>query len=59
MKSRTLGNIAVVYYPDEKDMKVNVQNVTCHELVHACSAHPRLPAGTGLYGTWKKNAQVF
>jgi hypothetical protein len=28
---------------EEKDMKVNVQHVTCHELVHACSAHLRLP----------------
>jgi hypothetical protein len=26
----------------EKDMKVNVQHVTCHELVHACSAHLKL-----------------
>ncbi len=26
-----------------KDMAVNVQHVTCHELVHACSAHLRLP----------------
>ena len=24
-------------------MRVNVQHVTCHELVHACSAHLRLP----------------
>jgi len=31
-----------VFVP-EKDMKVNVQHVTCHELVHACSAHLRLP----------------
>jgi hypothetical protein len=29
---------------EEKDMRVNVQNVTCHELIHACSAHLRLPA---------------
>jgi hypothetical protein len=30
-------------FVQEKDMKVNVQHVTCHELVHACSAHLRLP----------------
>jgi len=30
-------------FVEEKDMKVNVQHVTCHELVHACSAHLRLP----------------
>jgi len=31
-------------YVEEKDMNVNIQRVTCHELVHACSAHLRLPA---------------
>jgi hypothetical protein len=30
-------------FVEEKDMQVNVQHVTCHELVHACSAHLRLP----------------
>jgi hypothetical protein len=30
-------------FVEEKDMKVNVQHVTCHELVHACSAHLKLP----------------
>jgi hypothetical protein len=30
-------------YVEEKDMALNVQHVTCHELVHACSAHLRLP----------------
>jgi hypothetical protein len=28
----------------EQDLNVNIQNVTCHELVHACSAPLRLPA---------------
>jgi hypothetical protein len=28
----------------EPDMNLNVQQVTCHELVHACSAHLQLPA---------------
>jgi hypothetical protein len=35
--------IGVRMFVEEKDMKVNVQNVTCHELVHACSADLRLP----------------
>jgi len=30
-------------FVEEQDMKVNVQHVTCHELVHACSAHLKLP----------------
>jgi hypothetical protein len=30
-------------FVEEKDVKVNVQHVTCHELVHACSAHLKLP----------------
>jgi hypothetical protein len=30
-------------FVEEKDMQVNVQHVTCHELVHACSAHLKLP----------------
>jgi len=30
-------------FVEEKDVKANVQHVTCHELVHACSAHLRLP----------------
>ena len=37
-------SIGVRMFADEKDMRVNVQSVTCHELVHACSAHLRLPA---------------
>lgn len=36
-------SIGVRMFVEEKDMKVNVQNVTCHELVHACSAHLKLP----------------
>lgn len=37
-------SISVRMFEEEKDMRVNVQHVTCHELVHACSAHLRLPA---------------
>ena len=37
-------SIGVRMFEEEKDMRVNVQHVTCHELVHACSAHLRLPA---------------
>ena len=36
-------SIKVRMFVEEKDMKVNMQHVTCHELVHACSAHLRLP----------------
>jgi hypothetical protein len=36
-------SIGVRMFVEEKDMEVNVQRVTCHELVHACSAHLRLP----------------
>ena len=36
-------SIGVRMFVEEKDMKVNVQHVTCHELTHACSAHLRLP----------------
>jgi hypothetical protein len=31
-------------FVEEKDMNMNIRYVTCHELVHACSAHLRLPA---------------
>lgn len=34
-------NIGARMFVEEKDMKVNVQHVTCHKLVHACSAHLR------------------
>jgi hypothetical protein len=30
-------------FVEEDDAQVKVQHVTCHELVHACSAHLRLP----------------
>jgi hypothetical protein len=36
-------SIGVRMFVEETDMQVNVQHVTCHELVHACSAHLRLP----------------
>ncbi len=36
-------SIGVRMYAEEKDMRVNVRHVTCHELVHACSAHLQLP----------------
>jgi hypothetical protein len=36
-------SIGVRMFVEEKDMRVNVQHVTCHELTHACSAHLRLP----------------
>ena len=36
-------SIGVRIFVEEDDAKVNVQHVTCHELVHACSAHLRLP----------------
>jgi hypothetical protein len=37
-------SIGVRMFVEEKDMRVNVQHVTCHELTHACSAHLKLPA---------------
>lgn len=36
-------SIGVRMFVEEKDMKVSVQHVTCHELVHACSAQLKLP----------------
>jgi hypothetical protein len=36
-------SIGLRMFVKEQDMRVNVQHVTCHELVHACSAHLRLP----------------
>ena len=38
------NGFGVRLFVEEKDMQVNVRRVTCHELVHACSAHLRLPA---------------
>jgi hypothetical protein len=37
-------SIGVRVFVEEKDAEVNVQHVTCHELVHACSAYLKLPA---------------
>jgi len=37
-------SFGVRLFVEEKDMQLNVRRVTCHELVHACSAHLRLPA---------------
>ena len=36
-------SIGVRMFVEERDMNANVQHVTCHELVHACSAHLKLP----------------
>jgi hypothetical protein len=36
-------SFGVRMFVEEKDMRTNVQQVTCHELVHACSAHLKLP----------------
>jgi hypothetical protein len=38
---RSLGKRIFV---QEDDMRVKVEHITCHELVHACSGHLRLPA---------------
>ena len=37
-------SIGVHMFVEEKDMKTKVQHITCHELVHACSAYLKLPA---------------
>ena len=37
-------SVGLRVFVEETDMAVNVRQVTCHELVHACSAHRRLPA---------------
>jgi hypothetical protein len=36
-------SISIRMFIEEKDSSINVQHVTCHELVHACSAYLRLP----------------
>jgi hypothetical protein len=36
-------SIGVRMFVEEKDMSLKLQHVTCHELIHACSAHLRLP----------------
>jgi hypothetical protein len=38
---RSLGKRIFV---QEDDLRVKVEHITCHELVHACSGHLRLPA---------------
>jgi hypothetical protein len=40
---RSDRSIGVRVFVEEKDARVNVKHVTCHELIHACSAHLRLP----------------
>ena len=36
-------SIGIRMFVEEENMQLNVQHVTCHELVHACSAHLTLP----------------
>lgn len=43
MLAQSDRSIGLRMFVEETDMRVNVQHVTCHELVHACSAHLRLP----------------
>ncbi|MGB2897034.1 MAG: hypothetical protein WBB65_12810 [Anaerolineales bacterium] len=43
MLAQSDKSIGVRVFVEEKDMNVNVRQVTCHELVHACSAHLKLP----------------
>jgi hypothetical protein len=38
---RSLGRRIFI---QEDDLRVKVEHITCHELVHACSGHLRLPA---------------
>jgi hypothetical protein len=49
---RKIGSIMLV---EEPDPDLNIRNVTCHELIHACSARLILPMwlneGIALYGT--------
>ena len=35
--------VGVRMFVEEKDMRLKLQHVSCHELIHACSAHLRLP----------------
>jgi hypothetical protein len=37
-------SIGVHMFVEEKDAKIKVQHLTCHELTHACSAYLKLPA---------------
>jgi hypothetical protein len=36
-------SIGIRMYVEEKNPDINIRHVTCHELVHACSAHLHLP----------------
>lgn len=36
-------SVGIRMFVKEKDMRLKVQHVSCHELVHACSAHLQLP----------------
>ncbi|MFC1994220.1 hypothetical protein ACFLVI_03040 [Chloroflexota bacterium] len=36
-------SISIHIFVEENDIEANVQHITCHELVHACSAHLKLP----------------
>ncbi|MFC1992098.1 hypothetical protein ACFLVC_05205, partial [Chloroflexota bacterium] len=36
-------SISIHMFVEERDVEKNLQHITCHELVHACSAHLRLP----------------
>ena len=36
-------SIGVRMFVEEKDMSLKLQHVSCHELIHACSAHLQLP----------------
>ena len=37
-------SIGLQMFVEEKDPKIKVRHLTCHELTHACSAHLKLPA---------------
>jgi len=41
--ARSDMRIGMRMFVEEEDMNVKLRHVTCHELVHACSAHLRLP----------------
>src|SRR4030042_1987846 len=37
-------SIGVLMFIEEKDVKIKLSHLTCHELTHACSVHLKLPA---------------
>ena len=37
-------SVGILMYVEEKDLIAKVRHLTCHELIHAASAHLRLPA---------------